>query len=157
MISANQTQDYFAVATQTGFEIIQNDSSFEKIKKKVQNLNESVEIIEMMYKTNFIVLVLSSALHKVVIWDDHERKNRTEITFNSVVQNVKLRKDMLVVVLEHKTFIFSFLTLQLIEQVDTGPNLSGLCGIATNEKAISKIIALPNHTKGSIRVLNYGK
>ena len=65
----------------------------------------------MMYKTNFIVLVLYSALHKVVIWDDHERKNRTEITFNSVVQNVKLRKDMLIVVLEHKTFIFSFMTL----------------------------------------------
>lgn len=74
-------------------------------------MQESVEIIEMMYKTNFIVLVLSSALHKVVIWDDHERKNRTEITFNSVVQNVKLRKDMLIVVLEHKTFIFAFMTL----------------------------------------------
>jgi len=54
----------------------------------------------MMYKTNFIVLVLSSARHKVVIWDDHERKNRTEITFNSVVKSVRLRKDMLVVVLE---------------------------------------------------------
>lgn len=64
---------------------------------------------------------------------------------------------MLVVVLEHKTFIFAFQTLQLIEQVDTGSNPGGLCGIATNEKAISKIIALPNHTKGSIRVLNYGK
>jgi len=110
-ISSNQSQEYFAVATQTGFEIIQNDSSSDKIRKKNQDLNESVEIIEMMYKTNFIVLVLSSALHKVVIWDDHERKNRTEITFNSVVQNVKLRKDMLIVVLEHKTFIFAFMTL----------------------------------------------
>jgi hypothetical protein len=56
----------------------------------MQNLNESVELIEMMYKTNFIVLVLSSARHK----------NRTEITFNSPVKNVKLRKDMLVVILE---------------------------------------------------------
>ena len=35
MISSNQTQEYFAVATQTGFEIIQNDSSSEKIKKKI--------------------------------------------------------------------------------------------------------------------------
>lgn len=111
----------------------------------------------MMYKTNFIVLVLSSARHKVIIWDDHERKNRTEITFNSVVKAVKLRKDMLVIVLEHKTFIFSFLTLQLIEQVDTGLNSLGLCGIATNERAVSKIIALPNPTRGSIKVLNYGK
>ena len=118
-------------------------------------MNESVEIIEMMYKTNFIVLVLSSARHKVVIWDDHERKNRTEITFNSVVKAVKLRKDMMVIVLENKTFIFSFLTLQLIEQVETGLNAGGLCGISTNEAPISKIIAVPNPNKGSIKVLNY--
>jgi len=39
--------------------------------------------------------------------------------------------------------------------VETAPNSAGLCGIATNEKAISKIIALPNPVKGSIRVLNY--
>jgi hypothetical protein len=63
-------------------------------------LGESVELIEMMYRTNFIVLVLSSQRQKVVIWDDYERKNRTEISFNAVVKNVKLRKDMLVVILE---------------------------------------------------------
>lgn len=46
------------------------------------------------------MLVLSSQRQKVVIWDDYERKNRTEISFNAVVKNVKLRKDMLVVILE---------------------------------------------------------
>jgi WD repeat-containing protein 45 len=74
----------------------------------------------MMYRTNFIILVLESQKHKVVIWDDAEKKNRTEISFNSVIKSVKLRKDMLVVVLEHKAFVFSFLGLKLIEQVDTG-------------------------------------
>ena len=109
----------------------------------------------MMYKTNFIVLVLSTARHKVVIWDDFERKNRTEITFNSHVKNIKLRKDMLVVVLESKTFVFSFLNLKLIEQVETGNNPFGICGIATSEKAISRTLALPSPTKGTIKVLNY--
>jgi hypothetical protein len=123
----------------------------------MQNLGESVELIEMMYRTNFIVLVLSSQKHKVVIWDDYERKNRTEISFNSVVKNIKLRKDMLVVVLEQKTFIFAFMALKLIEQVDTGSNPLGLCGISTAEKAISKTVALPNPVKGSIKVINYGK
>ncbi len=145
------------MATTQGFEIIQNDCSSDKIKKKLQNLGESVELIEMMYRTNFIVLVLSSQRHKVVIWDDYERKNRTEISFNSVVKNVKLRKDMLVVILEQKTFIFAFMALKLIEQVDTGSNPLGLCGISTAEKAISKTIALPNPIRGSIKVLNYGK
>ena len=81
----------------------------------MQLLSDSVHLIEMMYKTNFIVLVMASARHKVIIWDDYERKNRTEISFNSNIKNVRLRKDMLVVVLENKTFIFSFLMLKLIE------------------------------------------
>lgn len=80
-------------------------------------LGEAVLLIEMMYKTNIIVLVLASQKNKVVIWDDHEKKNRTEITFNagSEIRNIKLRKDMLVVVLEDKVFVFNFETLKLIE------------------------------------------
>jgi hypothetical protein len=52
-----------------------------------------------------------------VIWDDHEKKNRTEITFtsNDDIKNIRLRKDMLVVVLEDKIFVFNFETLKLIE------------------------------------------
>ena len=111
----------------------------------------------MMYKTNFIVLVFSAARHKVVIWDDFERKNRTEISFNSPVRNIKLRKDMLVVVLETKTFVFSFMNLKLIENIDTGHNPLGLCGLATAEKAIQKTLVVPYKDRGSIRVLNYGK
>jgi hypothetical protein len=56
-ITCNQSQEYFAVATNIGFEIIQNDSSSDKLKKKCQVLNDSIELIEMMYKTNIIVLV----------------------------------------------------------------------------------------------------
>lgn len=37
----------------------------------------------MMYKTNVIVLVYEDARNQVVIWDDHDKKNRTEITFNA--------------------------------------------------------------------------
>ena len=116
----------------------------------------------MMYKTNFIVLVLSAARYKVVIWDDFERKNRTEISFNSNVRNIKLRKDMLVVVLDTKTFIFSFMNLKLMENVETGPNPYGLCGLATAEKAISKTLVVISNTsknqkdKGRIKILNYG-
>lgn len=96
----------------------------------------------MMYKTNIIVLVLSKAKNKVVIWDDFEKKNRTEITFNNnnIIKNIKLRKDMLVVVLEDKIFVFNFETLKLIEQVETCANPLGLCGLSTAEKPIQKTI-----------------
>lgn len=106
------------------------------MKKKSQVLGESVALIEMMYKTNIIVLVLEASKNKVVIWDDHEKKNRTEITFNAgqEIRNIKLRKDMLVVVLEDKVFVFNFETLKLIEQVETCTNSLGLCSISTAEK-----------------------
>ena len=71
--------------------------------------------------------------------------------------NIKLRKDMMVVVLEEKTFIFNFVTLKLIEQIDTFPNPNGLCALATAEKPISKVICLPHVEKGHLKVLNYGK
>jgi len=114
----------------------------------------------MMYKTNFIVLVLSAQRNKVVIWDDFERKNRTEISFNSPVKNIKLRKDMLVVVLETKTFVFSFMNLKLMESIETGPNPMGICGLATAEKAIQKTLVVVSNKDatgptGKIRILNY--
>lgn len=71
----------------------------------------------MMYKTNIIVLVFTNQRNKVVIWDDHEKKNRTEITFNNNIEikNIKLRKETLLVILEDKIFVFNFETLKLIE------------------------------------------
>ena len=86
----------------------------------------------MMYKTNVIVLVYANQRNKVVIWDDHEKKNRTEITFNAnqLIMNVKLRKDMMIVMLDTKAFIFNFVTLKLIEQVETFMNPTGLCGLS---------------------------
>ena len=86
----------------------------------------------MMYKTNVIVLVYANQRNKVVIWDDHEKKNRTEITFNAnqLIKNIKLRKDMMIVILMEKTFIFNFVTLKLIEQIETYQNPLGLCAIS---------------------------
>lgn len=103
-MSVNQNQKYFAVGTQTGFEIIQNDSSMGKnsLKKKTVTLNSSVVMIEMMYKSNFIVLVLEESPDKVIIWDDYEEKIRTEVSFHSDVRNIKLSKEHMVVVLDEK-------------------------------------------------------
>ena len=64
---------------------------------------------------------------------------------------------MMIVVLKEKVFIFNFVTLKLIEQVETFDNPEGLCAISTAEKPISKIICIPGTDKGSLKVLNYGK
>ena len=62
---------------------------------------------------------------------------------------------MMIVILHEKTFIFNFVTLRLIETVETFPNPMGLCAISAAEKPICKIICLPHQEKGSLKVLNY--
>ena len=116
-----------------------------------------MELIEMMFKTNIIVLVYTKQKNKVVIWDDHEKKNRTEITFSasSDIKNIKLRKEILVIVLEDKIFVFNFETLKLIEQIDTSINPLGLCAVATAEKPSLKTIVCLHTERGSLRSLNY--
>lgn len=106
-------------------------------------MKAGVALVEMMNKTNTIVLVYEQERNKVVIWDDHEKKNRAEIKFDSNIMNIKLRKDIMLVVLQEKTFIFNFVTLKLIDQVDTTPNPSGLCALAAGEKPVSKSVCLP--------------
>jgi WD repeat-containing protein 45 len=130
------------VATNMGFEIIQNDAADPNPLKKSRVIGESVALIEMMHTTNIFVLVLTNQKNRLVIWDDNEMKNRTEITFNqgSEIKNIKLRKDMLVVILEDKVFVFNFDTLKLIEQVETCQNVFGLCSISTAEKPAQKTI-----------------
>lgn len=91
----------------------------------------------------------------MVVWDDHEKKSKTEIAFNSNIKRILLREDLLVVVLEEKLFVFNFDTYKLIEQVETIKNPMGLCGISTALRPISKTICAPHPQKGSIRVLNY--
>ena len=61
----------------------------------------------------------------------------------------------MIVVLREKTFIFNFVTLKLIETVDTFLNEHGLCALSQAEKPISKIICLPALQKGRLKVLNY--
>jgi WD repeat-containing protein 45 len=108
-LAVSQTQKYFAVGTSVGFEIIQNDSTMnmKKLKNRVV-LNESVIMIEMMYKSNFIALVFEKDPTKVIIWDDYEERTRTEVSFHSQVKKMMLSKELLVVALEEKVFVFNF-------------------------------------------------
>jgi len=39
---------------------LQNDTGNKRLKKKVQDLENEVAIVEMMYKTNVIVLVFAN-------------------------------------------------------------------------------------------------
>jgi hypothetical protein len=128
--------------------------------RKTQYFSESVLFIEMIYKTNFIALVLASDKNKIIVWDDFQKKNKIEMALKEPIRNLKVRKDMLVLATETKTLVFYLWQLDLVYAVDTGPNPLGLLALATNELCTNKVlVTLDNTTSelGRIRISNFGK
>ena len=63
--------------------------------------------------------------NKVMIWDDHQNRCIGELSFRSEVKAVKLRRDRIVVVLEHKIYVYNFADLKLVDHIETISNPKG--------------------------------
>ena len=116
----------------------------------------------MFYKSNIIALVGGGpnpkfSLNKVIIWDDHQGKVISELRFNTVIKNVKLKMDKILVVCQKKLYVFNTKTLEMIEDpIETYNNPNGLIGISTDKN--KTIIAYPyKNTKGCVHIKSYEK
>jgi hypothetical protein len=110
----------------------------------------------MLYKCNILALVGGGhnpkfSPNKVVLWDDHATKPIGELIFKHLVCAVKLKTDRIVIVLEHKIFIYNFSTLKLLNHIDTCSNPKGLCSMNTDSK--KTIIACPGKKLGSVFIM----
>lgn len=61
-----------------------------------------------------------------MIWDDYQNKCLAELEFRSDVRAVKLRRDRIVVVLDNKVYVYNFVDLKLLHQIETFSNPKGL-------------------------------
>ncbi|CAI5511923.1 unnamed protein product, partial [Closterium sp. Naga37s-1] len=86
----------------------------------------------------------------VIIWDDKESRCVGELAFRSEVRGVRLRRDRIVVVLEHKIFVFSFPDLTPLHQVETLSNPKGLCAVSQSPENF--VMACPARHPQRIRV-----
>ena len=89
-----------------------------------------------------------------MIWDDHQSRCIGELSFRSKVRAVKLRRDRIVVVLEHKIYVYNFVDLKLLHQIETMANPKGLC--AVSHAPNSFVLACPGLHRGQMRVEHYG-
>ncbi|KAF7818224.1 autophagy-related protein 18a-like [Senna tora] len=90
-----------------------------------------------------------------MIWDDHQGRCIGELSFRSAVRGVRLRRDRIIVVVEHKIFVYNFADLKLLHQIETFVNPKGLC--AVSQLAGSLVLACPGLHKGQIRVEHYAQ
>lgn len=114
--------------------------------------------MEMLFRCNVLALVGGGTdpqypVNKVMIWDDHQSRCIGELSFRSEVKAVKLRRDLIVVVLDQKIFVYNFSDLKILNQIETIANPKGLCAISQN--AASLILVCPGLQKGQIRIEHY--
>ena len=66
---------------------------------------------------------------------------------------MRLRRDRVVVVLEHKIYVYNFADLKILHQTDTVANPLGLCALSPTQD--STVMACPGLNKGQVRVELY--
>ncbi|XP_002978578.2 autophagy-related protein 18d [Selaginella moellendorffii] len=159
LISAAFNQDYgcFACGTNTGFRIYNCDPFKETFRREVPNAG--IALVEMLFRCNILAIVGGGPIPrypptKVMIWDDHQGRCIGELAFRSEVRGVKLRRDRIVVILEHKIYVYNFVDLKLLHQIETIANGKGLCALSPS--STTPILACPGLHKGQVRVEHYG-
>ncbi|KAK2988956.1 hypothetical protein RJ640_026224, partial [Escallonia rubra] len=159
LLSASWNQDYgcFAAGTSRGFRIYNCEPFKETFRRDLKN--GGFGIVEMLFRCNILALVGGKANsqyppNKVIIWDDHQSRCIGEFSFRSEVRAVKLRRDRVVVVLEHKIYVYNFMDLKLLHQIETLANPRGLCCLSHHLN--TSVLACPGLRRGQVRVEHFG-
>ncbi|MQM00569.1 hypothetical protein Taro_033305 [Colocasia esculenta] len=156
-LSFNQDQGCFAAGTDQGFRIYNCDPFREIFRRDFDG--GGIGVVEMLFRCNILALVGGGPRpnyppNKVMIWDDHQSRCIGELSFRSEVRAVRLRRDRIVVVLDHKIFVYNFADLKLVHQIETVPNPKGLCAVSQQQGSL--VLVCPGGQKGQVRVEHYG-
>ncbi|KAL7147641.1 hypothetical protein ABFS83_06G120900 [Erythranthe nasuta] len=156
-VSWNQDYGCFAAGTSRGFRIYNCNPFKETFRRDLKS--GGFKIVEMLFRCNILGLVGSKSNtqyppNKVIIWDDHQSRCIGEFSFRSEVRAVKLRRDRVVVVLEHKIYVYNFMDLKLLHQIETLANPRGLCCLSHHLNA--SVLACPGQRRGQVRIEHFG-
>jgi len=155
-VGFNQNYQCFACGTTTGFIIYNADPFKETFRRDFPN--GGIGYVEMLFRCNILALVGGGQNpryppNKVMIWDDHQNRCIGELSFRSEVKAVKLRRDRVVVVLEHKIYVYDFSHLKLLDHIETTSNIRGLCSLCPDPD--NTVLVCPGLQKGYLRVELY--
>ena len=143
-LSFNQDGGCFAVGTDSGFR-----SSTRPAQRNAPtgtSTGGGIGIVEMLFRCNILALVGGGAVpkyspNKVMIWDDHQARCIGELSFRVPVRAVKLRRDKIVVVLEHKIYVYNFSDLKIVHQTDTWGNPRGICSLSPTQESCAMALS----------------
>ena len=153
-IDTNQDQSCFVVGTETGYRIYQSDP-LELLHARDFQGAGGVGIAGMLFRSNVIALVGGGQNPrypptKVILWDDKESKAIAELTFRTNIKAVKLRRDLIVVSLENRVYVYRFSDLELIDTLETCNSV-----VSVSSDPDSAVVACAGNVKGRANVIFY--
>lgn len=156
-VAFNQDCTSFACGTETGIRVYNTDP-FGLIFRRDFEDETGVGVLAMLYRSHILAFSGGGQRprvqpHQVVIWDEKQARNIAELSFASLVLSVKLCKELVVVAVEKKVYVYGFRTVQLFDTIDTAINPKGLCCLAVASDRI--ILVTPGPARGRARVIFY--
>lgn len=157
-VGFNQDSECFACGTTNSFRVYNCEPFQETICRPFAN--GGIGIVELLFKCNVLALVGGGPTpkfpaNKVMMWDDHQGKCVGELSFRSQVRAVRLRRDRVVVALEHKVLVYNFADFKLLHQIETLANTKGL--VALSSAAEMTVLACPGLHTGQVRIELYDR
>ncbi|KAF4685848.1 WD repeat domain phosphoinositide-interacting protein 3 [Perkinsus olseni] len=128
-------------------------------RAEIASASGGIGIVEMLYRCNILALVGGGrnprfAPHKVILWDDRHPRPLAELSFRTTVRAVRMRRDMIVVAIDSKVYVYRFSDLTLIDSITTGQNPRGIMALSQDDdRAVLATVA--DQQKGRVRVSVY--
>lgn len=156
-ISFNQDFTCFVCGTETGFRVYSTDP-FRLTYRRDLDGGGGLGVIAMLFRTNILAFAGGGRSprfqpHKLVLWDDRQARAIAELSFRAPVKSVRLRRDLVVVAVEKKVYVYGLRSLSLLDSIETIANPKGLCCLSVGvERAV---LVCPGMQKGKALVVFY--
>lgn len=136
-ITFNQDHGCLAVGTSRGFRIYHT----EPFSKIFSSEDGNVSIIEMLFSTSLVALILSP--RHLIIQNTKRGSVICELTFPSAVLAVRLNRKRLAVVLEDEIYLYDIANMSLLFTIATSPNPSAICALSPSSENCYLAYPLP--------------
>ncbi|KAF5739866.1 autophagy-related protein 18a-like [Tripterygium wilfordii] len=165
-LSFNQNNACFAAGTDSGFLVFQCEPFKLQFRRDfLPQPRGAVGFVAMLFRSQMLGLVgppnagsdpLQPPMfpsNKLMIWNDVDSRCIGELSFRSDVKSVRLRNDRIVVVLQHRVYVYNFADLRLVHQIETAANPRGLCEVS--HVVGPMVLVTLGLQKGQLRIEDY--
>ena len=157
-VDFNQDLSCFVVGSETGYQIFHADPLQHTHSRRFDGAG-GIGLVAMLYRSNVLALVGGGRNPrypptKVILWDDKESRAIAELTYRTNVKSVKLRRDIIVVGVDSKIFVYRFSDLSLLDTLESCvADLHTL--VAVSGSPDRSVVACPGTVKGKVNVCVY--